>query len=57
MSELEVVELLGTPTSMREENGARVLLYSLEIGVGGFLSGSVLLRDRAVVEVRNPELR
>jgi hypothetical protein len=57
MSELEVVELLGAPTSMRVENGARVLLYSLEIGVGGFLSGSVLLRDRSVSEVRRPELR
>jgi hypothetical protein len=57
MSELEVVELLGAPTSMREEDGARVLHYALEIGTGGFLSGSVLLRERAVSEVRRPELR
>jgi hypothetical protein len=57
MNELDVIGLLGPPTSMREENGARVLRYTLEIGVGGFLTGSVTLRDRAVAEVRHPELR
>jgi hypothetical protein len=57
MSELEVIELLGSPSSMREEDGARVLLYAMEIGASGFLSGSVLLRDRLVAEVRVPELR
>jgi hypothetical protein len=57
MSELEVVELLGVPTSMREESGARVLLYAMEVGTSGFLGGSVTLRQRAVVEVRSPELR
>jgi prefoldin subunit 5 len=57
MSELEVVEVLGTPTSMREENGARVLLYAKEIGTSGFLGGSITLRDRAVVEIRKPELQ
>lgn len=57
MSELEVVELLGTPTSMREENGARVLLYAKEIGTSGFLGGSVTLRERAVAEIRKPELQ
>ncbi len=57
MSELEVIELLGPPTSMREESGARVLLYALEIGSSGFLGGSVTLRERAVVEVRSPTLQ
>jgi len=57
MSELEVVELLGPPTSVREEGGARMLLYALEIGTSGFLGGSVRLRDRAVVEVRAPSLQ
>ena len=46
MNELEVIGLLGPPTSMREEGGARVLLYALEIGSSGFLGGSVTLRDR-----------
>jgi hypothetical protein len=57
MSELEVIASLGPPTSMREENGARVLLYAMEIGASGFLGGSVTFRDRAVVEVRKPTLQ
>lgn len=57
MSELDVVELLGAPTSMRDQGGARVLLYAKEIGTSGLLGGSVTLRDRAVVEVRKPELQ
>jgi hypothetical protein len=57
MSELEVIGTLGPPTSMREEQGTRVLLYALEIGSSGFLGGSVTLRDRAVTEVRQPTLQ
>jgi hypothetical protein len=57
MSELEAMTLLGPPTSMREENGARVLFYALEIGASGFLGGSVTLRDRLVTEVRTPQLQ
>ncbi|HET7812319.1 MAG TPA: hypothetical protein VFL16_17235 [Steroidobacteraceae bacterium] len=57
MSELEVIASLGPPTSMREEEGARVLLYALEIGDNGFLGGSVRLKDRAVIEVRQPSLQ
>ena len=57
MSELEVIASLGPPTSMREENGARVLLYAMEIGASGFLGGSVTFRDRAVAEVREPTLQ
>ena len=57
MSELQVIDLLGPPTSMRPEGDARVLLYAVEIGSTGFLSGSVALRDRAVVEVNKPVLK
>jgi hypothetical protein len=57
MTELEVVSALGPPTSMREEGGARVLLYALEIGASGFLGGSVTLRNRSVAEVRQPVLQ
>jgi len=57
MSELEVVAILGAPTSMREQQGGRVLLYALEIGTAGFLGGSVTLRDRVVAEVRPPFLQ
>lgn len=57
MSELEVISSLGPPTSMREESGAKVLLYAMEIGGSGFLGGSVKLRERAVIEVRQPMLQ
>jgi hypothetical protein len=57
MSELEVIGSLGPPTSMRAENGARVLFYAMEIGDAGFLSGSVTFRDGLVVEVQRPELK
>lgn len=57
MSELEVIGLLGRPTSMREVDGARVLFYAMEIGASGFLGGSVRFRDRAVVDVQVPVLQ
>ncbi|HET9446647.1 MAG TPA: hypothetical protein VFO35_10335 [Steroidobacteraceae bacterium] len=57
MGELEVINILGPPTSMRQEGDARVLLYAMEIGSAGFLSGSVELRDRKVSEVNKPVLR
>jgi len=55
--EFEVIDALGPPTSMRDESGARVLLYAMEIGSSGFLSGSVALKDRVVVEVQKPVLK
>jgi len=57
MSELEVVTLLGPPTSMRADGNQRILLYALEIGSSGFLGGSVTLRDRALVSVQKPVLQ
>jgi hypothetical protein len=57
MSELEVLGLLGPPTSMRDENGARLLLYAMEIGASGYLSGSVSLRERIVSGIQKPELK
>jgi hypothetical protein len=57
MSELEVIGLLGPPTSMRQQGGERVLLYAMEIGSANFLTGSVQLQERAVVEVNKPVLK
>jgi hypothetical protein len=57
MSELDVIALLGPPTSMRQDGGERSLLYALEVGASGFLGGSVTLRNRAVVRVETPILR
>ncbi len=57
MSELEVINVLGPPTSMRKEGDARVLLYAMEIGSSGFLGGSVEFRDGAVTAVTKPVLK
>ena len=57
MAELDVIGLLGPPTSMREEAGERLLLYALEVGTSGFLGGSITLRDRVVTSVQTPVLR
>jgi hypothetical protein len=57
MGELEVINILGPPTSMRQEGDVRVLLYAMEIGSAGFLSGSVELRERKVSAVNKPALR
>jgi hypothetical protein len=57
MGELEVIEALGPPASIRVEDDGRVLLYALEIGPNGFLSGSVTLKETQVVEVERPTLK
>ena len=58
MSELEVIDLLGPPTSLRgDANSGRTLLYAMEIGSSGFLSGSVRLNERKVVDVEIPTLK
>ncbi|HJY42319.1 MAG TPA: hypothetical protein VJ303_13810, partial [Steroidobacteraceae bacterium] len=57
MSELEVIGVLGAPTSMRQDGDTRVLLYAMEIGASGFLGGSVEFRDRAVTAINKPVLK
>ncbi|MFL6577933.1 MAG: hypothetical protein ACJ8MR_15025 [Povalibacter sp.] len=59
MSELEVISLLGPPTSLRgpADSGERTLMYAMEIGSSGFLSGSVRLEQRKVAEVQLPTLK
>jgi hypothetical protein len=59
MSELQVIETLGPPTSMRGagDGDERTLFYALEIGAGNFLSGSVQLQDRRVVQISTPVLK
>jgi len=57
MSELEVIGILGPPTSLRQDGDARVLLYAMEIGAANFLGGSVEFRDKAVSEVHKPTLK
>jgi hypothetical protein len=57
MSELEVINILGPPTSLRQEGDARVLLYAMEIGSANFLGGSVEFRDQAVSAINKPTLK
>lgn len=59
MNELQVIETLGPPTSTRiaSDGDSRILFYSLELVAGSFLSGSVEMRDRRLVEIKLPELR
>ncbi|HEY8539811.1 MAG TPA: hypothetical protein VIL28_13160 [Steroidobacteraceae bacterium] len=58
MDELEVIEILGKPTAVRPaELQRRALLYTLEIGTTGFLTGSVIFENGRVVEIQRPALR
>jgi hypothetical protein len=59
MSEFEVIDMLGPPSSLRgaADSDSRTLMYATEIGSSGFLSGSVQLKDRRVVEVQIPALK
>jgi hypothetical protein len=59
LGELEVVSLLGPPTSMRtaDDGRTRTLFYALEIGSSGFLGGQVVFEDRRVTAVEPPRLR
>lgn len=57
MSELEVIGILGPPSSMRQDGDTRVLLYAMEIGASGFLGGSVEFRERAVTAINKPVLK
>jgi hypothetical protein len=59
MTEQQVIETLGPPTSTRpgSDSDSRTLFYSLELEGNSFLSGSIEMRDRRVVEIKTPELK
>ncbi len=59
MSELQVVELLGTPTQLRiaDDKQSRQLLYALEIGRSGYLTGRVSFNQGVVTAVEMPTLK
>ena len=58
MTELQVIELLGPPTQHRSaDRSTQHLLYALEIGRSGFLSGRVVLTDGKVTAVEMPSLK
>ncbi len=59
MSELEVLEVLGYPTSARtaQDKSTKTLFYSVQVSPAGFLSGNVELTDNRVRAVNRPALR
>lgn len=59
LGEMDVIALLGPPTSMRAaaDGRTRTLYYALEIGSAGYLAGHVVLEERRVVAVERPRLR
>lgn len=59
MKEIDVIALLGRPTSVRtEENGkVHALLYALELGPNAVLAGNVRMDDAGVAEIHRPTLR
>jgi len=58
MTAQQVILVLGTPVSMRTDDaGVQTLFYTLPIGDGGFLTGTIRLRDDAVLDVQKPTLK
>jgi hypothetical protein len=59
MKELDVIALLGRPTSVRMEDDGkgRALFYAMELGPNAILSGNVRLGDSGVTQVNRPALR
>jgi hypothetical protein len=59
MKELDVIALLGRPTSVRTETDGKshALLYALELGPTAVLAGNVRLGASGVSEINKPALR
>jgi len=59
LAELEVIALLGPPSSMRvaDDGQRRTLFYAMEIGSSGYLAGKVVLEAGLVTAVEIPRLR
>jgi hypothetical protein len=59
MKELEVIALLGRPTSVHTDADAKVhtMFYAMELGPNSFLTGNVRFGDAGVAEINKPTLR
>ena len=59
MTELQVIETLGPPTTLRgaADASARTLFYALEIGSSSFLGGNVEFTDGRVSRIQKPVLK
>jgi hypothetical protein len=59
MKELDVIALLGRPTSVHTNADAKThtLFYAMELGPNTFLTGNVRFGDAGVAEINKPVLR
>lgn len=59
MKELEVIAVLGRPTSVRTDpdGKTRAMFYALELGPDTVLAGNVRIGDAGVAEITRPALR
>ena len=59
MKEIEVIALLGRPTSLRSDKDppGHTMFYALELGPNQFLTGNVRFGDAGVAEINRPTLR
>src|SRR5262249_2260954 len=58
MKELEVIALLGRPTSVHTDANAKThtMFYAMELGPNAFLTGNVRFGDAGVAEINKPML-
>jgi hypothetical protein len=59
MKELDVIALLGRPSSVRTDDSAKThtLFYAMELGPNQFLTGNVRFGDAGVAEINRPTLK
>lgn len=59
MKELDVIALLGRPTTVRADTDGKrhSLMYAMELGPNAILAGSISVGDGGVTEVHKPALR
>jgi hypothetical protein len=59
MTALEVIAVLGRPTSTRNDADGklRLMFYAMELGPDKYLSGTIRLDDMGVAEINRPALK
>jgi hypothetical protein len=57
MTEQQVLDVLGYPTTARGTGASKTLFYTVQVGASGFLSGRVVIVDNVVQEIQKPVLR
>jgi hypothetical protein len=57
MTEQQVLDIIGYPTTSRGSATSKTLFYTVQVGAAGFLSGRVVIVDKVVQEIQKPILR